>query len=100
MTSSSPTTPTPTPLQSRGRQPGFFRQWLGDWFTLRKRGPLWESLLLGVLCLAACFAAWWLLTLGSGEERIIGPLTLPSPAETFARAPDLFREPIYIVSNT
>jgi ABC-type nitrate/sulfonate/bicarbonate transport system permease component len=62
---------------------------------------MWESLLLGILCVALCFLAWWLLTIGEPpESRAIGPLTLPSPTETFTRLPELFREPFNIVANT
>jgi ABC-type nitrate/sulfonate/bicarbonate transport system permease component len=88
------------PSQSSPRPPGFFAQWARDWFTLRKPAPLWESFLLGGLCIALCFAGWWLTTLGPGEERLVGPLTLPSPSETFAKAPELFREPFNIIANT
>jgi ABC-type nitrate/sulfonate/bicarbonate transport system permease component len=82
------------------RPPGFFSQWLGDWFKLRKPGPIWESFLLGVLCVAVCLALWWFLTRGPVENRIIGPLTLPSPRETFSQAPELFNEDINILANT
>jgi NitT/TauT family transport system permease protein len=75
-------------------------RFLRDWFTLRKAGPLWESFLLGVLCVALCLAVWWIVTLGSPEERYVGPLTLPSPAETFGRLPELFGDEYRIVANT
>jgi ABC-type nitrate/sulfonate/bicarbonate transport system permease component len=76
------------------------RSWLADWFTLRKTGPLWESFLLGVCCIAVCFGIWWVLTYGENEKRIVGPLSLPSPSETFERVPELFQDPIDIVANT
>jgi NitT/TauT family transport system permease protein len=82
------------------KQAGTSRSWLADWFTLRKTGPLWESFLLGALCIALCFGIWWILTAGENENRLVSPVTLPSPAETFARASELFQEPIYIVANT
>jgi NitT/TauT family transport system permease protein len=82
-------------------QPGPPRRWLADWFKLRKPAPLWESFILGAVCLGLCFALWWFLTRGeSGEQRIIGPLTLPSPAETFKVAPELFGQEISTVTNT
>jgi NitT/TauT family transport system permease protein len=75
-------------------------RFLRDWFTLRKAGPLWESFLLGALCVARCLSVWWFVTLGSPEERYVGPLTLPSPAETFGRLPELFGGEYRIVANT
>jgi ABC-type nitrate/sulfonate/bicarbonate transport system permease component len=82
-------------------QPGSSRTWLADWFVLRKPGPLWESFLLGAVCVACCFGVWWLVTLGSeGEKRLVGPLTLPSPHETFRVMPELFSRDLDIVSNT
>jgi ABC-type nitrate/sulfonate/bicarbonate transport system permease component len=102
---------TPDPLNSAtpsrvhdhippARPPGFFRGWLRDWVTLRKPGPLWESFLLGTLCILLCFLGWWFVTRGAPEERIVSPLTLPSPQETFARSPELFSKEFDIVSNT
>jgi NitT/TauT family transport system permease protein len=82
-------------------RPGFFRAWLADWFKLRKPGPMWESFLLGAACVALCLTLWWLVTLGSeGEKRLVGPMTLPSPAETFRVTPELFSKDLDIVSNT
>src|SRR5262245_5681380 len=70
------------------------RRRLSDWFTLRKDGPLWGSVLLGTACVLLCLAAWWLLTLGEpAEKRIIGPLTLPSPRETLDPRNDLWPPP-------
>jgi NitT/TauT family transport system permease protein len=83
------------------QRPGFFREYLADWFKLRKPGPMWESFLLGAVCLAGCFVLWWALTLGEeGEQRAIGPLILPSPAETFRVAPELFGPEIGTFANT
>jgi ABC-type nitrate/sulfonate/bicarbonate transport system permease component len=78
---------------------GFFRQWLRAWITLRKPVPAWEALALGALCVALCGGLWWFVTRGPGEQRIVGPLTMPSPAETFSKFPELFNE-FAIVSNT
>jgi NitT/TauT family transport system permease protein len=78
-----------------------FRDYVGDWFKLRKPGPMWESFLLGAVCIGLCFGVWWIVTRGaSNEERIIGPLTLPSPSETFDKAPELFSREIGTVANT
>jgi NitT/TauT family transport system permease protein len=61
---------------------------------------MWESLLLGLACVALCLAGWWFLTRGNVEERYIGPLALPGPGETFARVPELFSSEFDIVANT
>ena len=82
------------------RQPGFFGQLLRDWITLRKPVPNWEAFLLSVLFIVLSFSGWWFVTRGEPEERMIGPITLPSPQETFARLPELFHEPFDIVANT
>jgi ABC-type nitrate/sulfonate/bicarbonate transport system permease component len=48
---------------------------------------------MGLLCLCACGALWWFVTLGAPEERIIPPsLGLSSPSETFATFPSLWFE--------
>jgi NitT/TauT family transport system permease protein len=52
-------------------------------FALRRPVPQWLAILLGLTCIAAVLAIWWFLTRGSGEERILGPASLSSPAETF-----------------
>lgn len=57
---------------------------------LRRPVSLWQAILYGALCLGLCLAAWWFVTLGEGEERIIGPAVLPSPGETFATFPSLW----------
>lgn len=89
----SQTQPVPDSSAPRRDEPpsdGLIRRAADRWFTLRKpTGPL-ESVLLGVSCLLVVFAAWWLLTRGSSEERIVGPTTLPSPAETFGQFDDLW----------
>ncbi len=60
-------------LPPRGRGP-WLRQPLG----------LWASLACSLLAVAIFFAIWWFVTWGEPEQRIISPLALPSPSETFA----------------
>jgi len=86
--SASKSAPSPPPART------ISRSWLGEWFTLRKEGPLWESVALGAGCVLLLFAAWWLLTRGEpAEKRLIGPLTLPSPRETLDPRNDLWPPP-------
>jgi ABC-type nitrate/sulfonate/bicarbonate transport system permease component len=54
---------------------------------------MWQAALLGLACLATVFLAWWLVTWGeTGEERIVGSTTLPSPSETFSQLHNLYFE--------
>ena len=55
----------------------------GSFFALRRSIPQWQGILFGVACLAMFFGAWWLLTAGPAEERILKYSSLPSPRETF-----------------
>lgn len=59
---------------------------------LRRPIPLWLSLLNSALAICALFALWWFVTWGEPEERMLGPLALPSPTETFAEARSLWFE--------
>lgn len=63
------------------------------WFALRRPIPLWQSLLLGGLCLAMALGLWWLVTYssdGSTEGRMVNPYVLPSPLETIRKFPELW----------
>ncbi len=65
----------------------------GRYFELRRPVHFVTSFLLGLACLALSFGIWWFLTRGeSGEERIISPILLPSPMETFESFPSLWGE--------
>ena len=61
----------------------------------RLRGDLApvESAWWGFTTVAAVLAVWFLVTAGrSGEDRMVSPLVLPSPAETVAALPGLFEK--------
>ena len=61
----------------------------------RLRGDLLaaEAALWGFTTVAAVLAMWFLATAGrTGEERLVSPLILPSPGETLAEVPGLFRK--------
>src|SRR5262245_15761062 len=69
--------PTPAPpalVKSRGL--------LGTWLTIRSPVPGWQAVLLGTACVALVFGAWWFVTRGEPEERIVSPAILPSLGET------------------
>jgi NitT/TauT family transport system permease protein len=59
------------------------RRALAQFVTLRKPTPQWQAILLGLVCIALSFGVWWLLTRGPAEQRVVSPIALPSPAETF-----------------
>ncbi len=53
---------------------------------------MWQSVIFGVLCIGLACGAWWFVTRGEPEERILSPAALPSPAETFATFHSLWFE--------
>ena len=57
---------------------------------LRKEVPAWQAAFFGVACVGAVLALWWFFTSGEGEERILSPTVLASPAETFQSFPSLW----------
>ena len=63
-----------------------------NWLTLRKPVSRLQAIGLGVACVLVCLSGWWYLTRGAYESRIVGPLTLPSPAETFGKFPELWND--------
>jgi ABC-type nitrate/sulfonate/bicarbonate transport system permease component len=64
--------------------------WLKRARTIRDAPSYREGLVFGAACVGFILLIWWLLTLGSVDTRLVGPLTLPSPRETFASFPDLW----------
>ena len=70
----------------------FLDRLLRNWLTLRKPLSRWQALGLGMSCVLLCLAGWWFVTLGAYESRIVGPLTLPSPAETFGKFSELWND--------
>src|SRR5262245_33762458 len=64
-----------------------------DWFHLRRPAKPVEAVVLGAVCICLVFGAWWFVTRGEhGEDRIVTPGILPSPAETFSQFPELWKE--------
>ena len=57
---------------------------------LRTDIPRWQSLLAALVCLGICFCAWWYVTHGEHEERILGYSQLPSPKEALDYFPKLW----------
>ncbi len=61
------------------------------WVEIRREVPPWRAFSYGFSCLAACLGVWWLLTRGeTPEARILSPVILPSPWETFRDFPGLW----------
>lgn len=64
----------------------FFRQWR----VLRNAPGRLEAALLGFTFIALFGLVWYLLTMGTGDQRVLGRIILPSPAETFSTFPSLW----------
>ncbi|MDZ4818096.1 MAG: ABC transporter permease, partial [Planctomycetota bacterium] len=65
----------------------------GRFFALRQEIPYWQSLLFGALFLAMIAAVWWGVTRGeTAEVRMVSPVVLPSPEETFGELESLWFE--------
>jgi NitT/TauT family transport system permease protein len=60
-----------------------------DFFQIRGTTSYGGAIILGAIPLALLVGFWWYLTRGAVEERIISPVTLPSPAEVIAAVPSL-----------
>ncbi len=73
--------PPLTPVARRRARP---------FFALRRTIPRWQAALSGVLGVAICLGAWWFVTRGEPESRLLGPTVLPSPLETFKTFPTLW----------
>ncbi len=81
-----------TQLRTAQHPPGQ-RPSQGKFFKLRQPLHPFAAVVLGVCCVLLCAGIWWFVTRGeTAEERIFSPLTLPSPAETFATFPSLWFE--------
>ncbi len=63
---------------------------LQEWLALRKPLARWKAIALGLLCVLVAFGGWAAITSGAAEERLVGPLTLPSPHETFGKFNELW----------
>lgn len=79
---SEPAKPTPSPA------PAPDKSLLGGWLkrarTIRDAPSYMEGMWFGTACVGVVLFIWWILTRGEVEDRIVGPLTLPSPGETIA----------------
>lgn len=57
---------------------------------LRTPIPLWLALIYSTAAIALSYTLWWYVTHGDPEERLLGPLLLPSPKETFGKLHSLW----------
>jgi ABC-type nitrate/sulfonate/bicarbonate transport system permease component len=75
------------------------RDSLRDLFTLRAEPSPRLRRLLGALGIALVLLVWWFVTLGEeAHQRIVSPVSLPSPTEVLASIPSLFSERDLIAS--
>ena len=61
-------------------------------FSLRLSPPRPVRYLLGAGGLALLLLAWWFITLGAVESRLVSPVVLPSPREVFSSFASLLNE--------
>lgn len=59
--------------------------------TIRDAPSYAEGLVFGAACIGFILFVWWLLTVGEEDARIVDAFTLPSPQETFASFPELWK---------
>lgn len=67
------------------------RSWWKRALTIRDAPSYAEGLVFGAGCIGLVLLVWWLLTLGEGDSRLVDAYTLPSPGETFASFPELWK---------
>ena len=60
-----------------------------DFFQIRGSASVGTSIILGAIPLLIILGIWWYLTRGAVEERVISPVTLPSPMEVVQAVPSL-----------
>jgi NitT/TauT family transport system permease protein len=72
--------------------------WESTLFALRVAPPPLTRRLVGVGALGAVVVLWWLATSGLGEDRLISPVILPSPAEVIRSLPSLVRDRALVAS--
>ena len=68
-----------------------FKSWWKRALTIRDAPSYAEGLVFGTACIGFVLFVWWLLTVGEGDARLVDAYTLPSPGETFASFPDLWK---------
>ena len=57
---------------------------------IRESIPSWMTWGLGVIPIAVLLLAWFMVTAGAAEERVISPTILPSPTEVVRSFPELW----------
>jgi NitT/TauT family transport system permease protein len=62
----------------------------GSKLLIRGAVTRWGRILLGVIPIVVILGAWFLLTMGEAEARVISPLILPSPWEVVKSFPSLW----------
>ena len=68
-----------------------FHTWWKRLRTIRDAPSYAEGLAFGASCIGLVLFVWWLLTVGEGDARWVDAYTLPSPRETFATFPELWK---------
>ena len=71
--------------------PSLLQNWWKRARTIRDAPTYSEGLFFGVACIGLILFVWWRLTLGEGDSRLVDAYTLPSPGDTFASFPELWK---------
>lgn len=71
--------------------PTALRRWWKRTRTIRDAPSYREGLVYGSSCIGLVLLVWWLLTAGKEDSRLVDAFTLPSPGDTFASFPDLWK---------
>ena len=67
------------------------RTWLKRVWTIRDAPSYAEGLVFGAGCMGLTLFVWWFLTAGEGDHRIVAPITLPAPGDTFESLGSLWK---------
>lgn len=62
------------------------------WAVIRDRPNIMESLAASLLCIGLVLLAWFVVTAGPVEKRLVDPITLPSLSEAVSSFPRLWYE--------
>src|SRR5690349_2830807 len=63
---------------------------LARFFKLRQQQSVLTRMIAGAACILMIWGLWSFLTAGKAEERIVSPVVIDSPSETFSKFHELW----------